>query len=155
MSNRKFYYAFNMKTREIIPVLFDPSVFIYFDPVDEQEYDYPNVYDSVEQATSMVPTLLMEKIHNYSLEVSKLVAKQVDLSYTLYRDFMKRETYYYIDYKALQTRACFKKDEHYIDILTQQIISDPIKLHHSREDTFNEIMSMISARSKERSEKNV
>lgn len=155
MSNRKFYYAFNMKTREVIPVLFDPYAFIYFDPVDEQEYDYPNVYDSVEQAASMVPSLLMEQIHGISLEVSKLIAKQVDLSYTLYRDYLKRETFYYIDYKALQTRACFKKEDQYYDTLTQVMISDPINLHNSREDTFNEIMSIVSSRTKERREKNV
>lgn len=145
----KVYYAYNPKVKQIVEVLFDQYKYVYFDPVDESEYDYPHVYHTHEEAVANVPALLLQKINDIAIEISKLTTIQVDTGFILYTKFLNHETFYYLDVEKLQTRACYRKNNALFDIITQQELTVPVNLHKTREDCFNELIGILNLRHKE------
>ncbi len=137
----KMFLAFDRDVFDLIPVMWDPINFIYFDPISEKEYDFPWVFKSDEDAAEILPDLIDEEIKDLRGQMEDLARSCLHLTVTQYR-LQSLPLFYYVNETALTIRvatAIGKDQKHMIDIISKKVITKPCNFHDNIEEAQAEL----------------
>lgn len=137
----KIFVAFDRDVFDMIPVMWDPINFIFFDPISDKEYDYPWVFNSEQDAIQELPGLIDQELKDLKEKAQDLARSMLLLTVTQYK-MLSLPIFYYVDEGAMMIKIASsvgKDTKLMVDVISKEVITQPCNFHDKVEDAMAEL----------------